>query len=100
MGASSWASVHAPEMGIASPAPGAGPAALSSHQLLADASEESKRILRWTIKHCPACRDRLLIFLPAPRSYCLIHTLMPQGLWVLISNPGWFSYPCKYPVLF
>lgn len=100
VGASPWASVLVPEMGIASPAPGAGPAALSSYQLLvdADASEESERVLRWTIMHCPACRDRLLIFLPAPHSYCLIHTLMPEGLWVLISIPGRFSYLCKYPV--
>lgn len=96
-GASSWASAFVPEVGTAL---GARPAALSARQLLTDASEEGKRTSRWTITHCPAWRNRLLIFLPAPGSYCLMHTLTPEGLWVLISNPGRFSYPCKYPVRF
>lgn len=99
MGASSWASLLVLEVGTASAAPGAGPAVWSSRQL-AGASEESGRISRWTVTRCPACRNRLRIFLPAPRSYCLVHTLTPEGLWVLISNPGRFSYPCRYPVLF
>lgn len=43
-GASSWASPHAAEMGIASPAAGAGPVASSSRQLFVDASEDSERI--------------------------------------------------------
>lgn len=45
-------------------------------------ARSSRHLLLDTCRHC------LLSFLPAPRSYCLIHTLTPEGLWVLISNPG------------
>lgn len=64
MGMSSWASVHAPEMALPALCQELTPPALD------------------TCRHC------LLSFLPAPCSYCLIHTLTPEGLWVLISNPG------------